>query len=63
MLGILKADALGKPFEQVIAPMRLRDSYRDDMYLYLATGKSDFVGRQVEVVLCRHDGKRVPQRK
>ncbi len=56
MLGILRADALGKPFEQVLAPMRLRSAYREDMYAYLATGKSDFVGHQAEVVLCRHDG-------
>ncbi len=56
MLGIPKADALGKPFEQVMAPMRLRAAYRDDMYNYLDTGKSDFVGHQAEAVLCRHDG-------
>nr|HEV7955150.1 response regulator [Candidatus Acidoferrales bacterium] len=56
MLGILKANALGRPFEQVIAPARLRAAYRDDMYRYLETGKSDFVGHQAEAVLCRHDG-------
>jgi len=56
MFGILKVDALGKPFEQVLAPMRLRTAYREDMYGYLATGKSDFVGHQAEVVLCRHNG-------
>ena len=56
MLGISKADALGKPFEQVIAPRRLRAAYRDDMFNYLDTGKSDFVGHQAEAVLCRADG-------
>jgi two-component system, sensor histidine kinase and response regulator len=56
MLGVLKADALGKPFEQVLAPMRLRNAYREDMYQYLATGKSNFVGHQAEVVMSRHDG-------
>ena len=56
MLGVLKADALGKPFEQVLAPMRLRNAYREDMYEYLATGKSDFVDHQAEVVMSRHDG-------
>jgi two-component system sensor histidine kinase/response regulator len=56
MLGMFKKDALGKPFEQVIAPMRLRAAYRADMYRYLDTGKSDFVGHQAEAVMSRHDG-------
>ncbi len=56
MLGVRRIEAIGKPFEQVLVPMRLRESYRADMYEYLSTGKSDFVGHQAEVVLSRHDG-------
>jgi len=56
MIGVRKAEVLGKPFEQVIAPKRLQGAYRADMYAYLDTGKSDFVGHQGEAVLCRHDG-------
>ena len=56
MIGIQRNDALGKPFQDVVAPIRLRAAYRADMYSYLETGRSNFVGNQVESVLARHDG-------
>jgi PAS domain S-box-containing protein len=60
MIGISRQEALGKSFEQVIAPERLRTAHRADMDTYLTTGKSQFVGQQAETVLCRRNGSEFP---
>ncbi len=56
MIGIRRDEALGKSFEDVIAPRRLRAAYRADMDSYLSTGQSEYVGQLKEAVLCRNDG-------
>jgi len=60
MIGISRNDALGKPFQDVVTPKRLRAAYRADMNSYLETGKSNFVGHQAECTLARHDGSEFP---
>jgi PAS domain S-box-containing protein len=57
MLGLPKADAIGKPFEKVVAPERLQANYRAEMELFLRTGQSERIGHQGEIVFCRHDGR------
>ena len=60
MIGVPAAQALGRSFEQVIAPPRLQAIYRGDMESYLKTGQSHFVGKQAEAVMCRQDGTEFP---
>jgi two-component system, sensor histidine kinase and response regulator len=56
MFGVRKHEVVGKMFEDVIAPKRLRAEYHADMQLYIDTGGSRFVGHQGEAIFCRRDG-------
>ena len=60
MFGIAGAQARGQPLAELIVPAHLRAGHRRGMERYLASGRSAFLGRRVELEALRADGTRFP---
>jgi diguanylate cyclase (GGDEF)-like protein/PAS domain S-box-containing protein len=58
--GIERHDVIGRPFDEVIIPGRLRASYREAFDLNVASGATDRLGRWIEFVGSRADGTEFP---
>ena len=58
--GIERHDVIGKPFDEVIIPGRLRASYRESFERNVASGATDRLGRWIEFVGSRADGTEFP---
>jgi protein-histidine pros-kinase len=58
--GHARAQALGRPVEDLIIPERLRDAHRAGIARYLATGEARIVDRRVELPALRADGTELP---
>jgi PAS domain S-box-containing protein len=57
IFGYRRADALGRPMDELIIPASLREAYQDGLANYLMTGVSSLLGRPIELTLRRADGR------
>jgi PAS domain S-box-containing protein len=60
MFGYTKAYALGRELATLLIPRELRDSHRDGLIRYLATGHGPFIERRIETTACHADGREFP---
>jgi PAS domain S-box-containing protein len=60
ILGYSRADALGRPLEELIVPDELHKIYSDGLCNYLLTGAGSLLGRPIEMKLRRADGSEFP---
>lgn len=60
MFGWSKAQALGQPVEDLILPERYRQSHRDGLARFLATGEERLMSRHVEIMAMRRDLEEFP---
>ncbi|MBG0831903.1 PAS domain S-box protein [Planomonospora sp. ID67723] len=60
MFGLTRQQALGRPMDQTIMPARYRDAYEEDRAQFLATGRSQVLGRRLELKALRSDGSEFP---
>lgn len=58
--GHARADAVGRPLDELIMPERYREAHRKGMRRYLATGKSTVIGKRIEIVGMRAGGGEFP---
>ena len=58
--GYRRAEALGRPIDELIIPPYLRERHAQGMSRYLATGHSRMLGRRVEIEALRADGSIFP---
>jgi len=58
--GYTKAHALGRELADLLIPRELRDSHRDGLVRYLATGRGPFIERRIETTACHADGREFP---
>jgi len=56
ILGYSRADALGRPMDDLIIPPSLREVYEGGVADYLITGAGSLLGRPIELTLRRADG-------
>jgi len=59
-LGFLPEEVIGKKLEDCIIPEGDRQAHRDGFSRYLATGKSNFLGKRRELKALRADGRILP---
>ena len=60
MFGHRREDVLGREIADVIIPPSLRDSHRQGLARYLATGVAKVLGRRVEMTAIRASGEEFP---
>ena len=60
ILGYTRAEALGKPLEQLIVPDEVHKIYADGLCHYLLTGAGSLLGRPIDLKLRRADGTEFP---
>jgi PAS domain S-box-containing protein len=58
--GYSADEAVGREMAELIVPPQLRDSHRDGLRRYLATGEPHVLGRRIEIVAMRADGREFP---
>jgi PAS domain S-box-containing protein len=56
IFGYTRAATLGRPMDELIVPVALREVYRDGVANYLMTGAGSLLGRPIELILRRADG-------
>ena len=59
-VGYAKAEAIGRALIDLIIPLRFRDQHRDGLACYLTTGAGPLVGKVVETLALRSDGREIP---
>jgi PAS domain S-box-containing protein len=57
IFGYRRADAVGRPMDELIVPPSLREAYQDGVANYLMTGVGSLLGRPIELTLRRADGR------
>ncbi|MEO5330592.1 MAG: PAS domain S-box protein [Magnetococcus sp. YQC-5] len=60
IFGFKKKDLLGKEISQFIIPPELRDSHRQGLARYLATGQQRVINQHIELEALNVDGQRIP---
>ncbi|MHB8522057.1 MAG: PAS domain S-box protein [Limisphaerales bacterium] len=60
IFGYRRADALGRPMDELIIPPSLRETYRQGLADYLITGVGSLLGRPIELTAMRADGGEFP---
>jgi PAS domain S-box-containing protein len=60
VFGWSPEEALGQPMADLIIPPHLRDAHWRGLRTYLATGEARLLGRRLEVVAVRRDGREFP---
>lgn len=60
IFGFARAEALGKDLGLLIVPEGLRDSHRQGMARYLATGEASILNKHLELPALRADGTEFP---
>ncbi|HEV8231258.1 MAG TPA: PAS domain S-box protein, partial [Thermoanaerobaculia bacterium] len=60
IFGYSRHDALGKLMSELIVPPSLRESHRQGMARYLATGAAPILGKTLEMTAMRSDGSEIP---
>lgn len=58
--GYSKEEVIGRQMVDLIIPPRYRDSHRQGMKRYLATGEARVLGRKIEIEAMRSDGTEFP---
>lgn len=58
--GITRADILGKPMDEYLIPPAFREQHRQGLRRYLQTGRSNLMGRRVELTAMRISGEEFP---
>src|SRR3989338_5914193 len=58
--GYTLDQVIGKPLADLIIPSHLREKHKQGLKQYIATGKSPFIGKVVEVTVMRADGTEFP---
>ena len=58
--GYQNNQVVGKTLAELIIPPALRDKHRQGLKRYLATGKSDIIGRRIEITAMRAGGTEFP---
>ncbi|WP_342359653.1 PAS domain S-box protein [Terrarubrum flagellatum] len=58
--GWTRAEALGRPAEQLIMPDRYRDAHKRGLARYLATGEAKVLNRRIEITGLHRDGREFP---
>lgn len=56
IFGYSRAEALGRPMDELIVPPSLGEAYQDGLANYLMTGVGSLLGRPIELNLRRADG-------
>jgi PAS domain S-box-containing protein len=54
--GYSRAEAIGRPLDEVIIPPHLRDAHRAGLNHYMGTGEGPFLGKRINVQGMRKDG-------
>jgi len=60
VFGYPRAKVLGMELAEVIIPPSLREQHRQGLNRYLATGEAKVLGKRIEIVAIRSDGKEFP---
>jgi PAS domain S-box-containing protein len=60
LFGYREAAVLGQEMADLVIPPALRERHRDGLRRYLKTGKSEILGRRVELTGMRADGEEFP---
>jgi PAS domain S-box-containing protein len=60
MFGYRKADAIGRPIDELIIPERFRDQHRRGLARLVETGDARLLGRRVELTAMHADGSELP---
>jgi PAS domain S-box-containing protein len=60
MFGFSASEALGKDVHEIVAPPRDRTAAKDGYARFMRTGIGPHVGKTVELVACRKDGREFP---
>lgn len=60
LFGYPRSEVLGKPMANLIIPPSLRERHRQGLLRYLATGNSTLIGKRIEMMAMRRDGKEFP---
>ncbi len=60
MFGKTRAQAQGQPFENLLIPERLRQTYRDAKAGFLATGNAQLMNQRIQTRALRGNGKEFP---
>jgi PAS domain S-box-containing protein len=58
--GHSRQNALGRELADLLIPHTLRDSHRQGLGRYLATGHGPFIDRRIETTACHADGREFP---
>src|SRR3954469_11079943 len=58
--GHAREDVIGELLGNVIVPVAQRRAHREGLARYLATGRSNYLGRRVEMSALRADGSEFP---
>jgi PAS domain S-box-containing protein len=58
--GYTKAEAIGRPIDELVILPRFRDAHRARLARYVATGHGPWLGQVVEIVAMRSDGSEIP---
>jgi PAS domain S-box-containing protein len=60
VFGYSRSNALGKELAELVIPPALREAHRQGLARYLRTGKSEVMGRRIEMQALRADGREFP---
>src|SRR5919201_1387593 len=60
LFGFPRDEAIGKTVADTIVPPELRDLHRAGLARYLASGRSEVIGKQLEMEAVRANGDRIP---
>jgi PAS domain S-box-containing protein len=58
--GYKRAEVLGRDLPKLVVPARFRNAHREALRLNLETGDDRYLGRRLEIVLRRADGRELP---
>lgn len=60
MFGHTRSHAIGRTIAELVVPPALRDSHREGLRRYLATGEPRVLGQRIEITAARADGSEFP---
>lgn len=58
--GWSEEEALGKRLDKLVIPEQMRGAHRDEMLRYLNSGKSDMIGKRIEIEAVNKHGQIIP---
>ncbi len=60
IFGYTRAEAVGKPMDELIIPQRFRERHQRGLAHFLATGEGPVLGKRIEMPALRRDGTEIP---